>query len=70
MQQKKILEKMLKIMNFYTLAFFNKYLKGMDSTLLDGDHRLLHASLVGVDLCLEEHGVPDEGNHCYSRQYY
>ena len=29
-------QKMLKIMNFYTLAFFNKYLKGIDSPLLDG----------------------------------
>jgi hypothetical protein len=29
-------QKMLKIMNAYTLAFFNKHLKGMDSPLLDG----------------------------------
>ena len=29
-------QKMLKIMNSYTLAFFNKHLKGMDSPLLDG----------------------------------
>ena len=29
-------QKMLKIMNAYTLAFFNKYLKGIDSPLLDG----------------------------------
>lgn len=29
-------QKMLKIMNSYTLAFFNKHLKGIDSTLLDG----------------------------------
>ena len=28
--------KMLKIMNAYTLAFFNKYLKEIDSPLLDG----------------------------------
>ena len=29
-------QKMLKIMNSYTLAFFNKHLKGRDSPLLDG----------------------------------
>jgi hypothetical protein len=29
-------EKMLKIMNAYTVAFFNKHLKGIDSPLLNG----------------------------------
>jgi hypothetical protein len=29
-------QKMVKIVNAYTLAFFNKYLKGIDSPLLDG----------------------------------